>query len=306
MKRRTIELLICFLVGMISYGQAPNWSVNENNFEYTMSFVAFVTIDGTNLSSTNDQVAAFSNGEIRGVTNLIYVESKNRYYAYLTVFSNANNEAINFKVYNSATDTVVDIEKTINFEIGAHYGDLLQAFSVAKPVLNNETALIRFDFDKVDVVNKATSGNTITLIVEERQSVTALNAVFVLSAGAQLLKQGVKVESGNNALDFSSPITFNLLSEDESKRVEWTISVSSNAAIGNLVFYKKDAVCYKGGAIKVQSSESGSTVSLIKGQTSYATQSLVNGEAIFNNLSTGSYTVKVNGFSKNIIINLKE
>ena len=306
MKRRTIELVICLLVGMMSYGQVPNWSVNENDFEYTMSFVAFVNIDGNNLSSTNDMVGAFSDGELRGVTNLIYVANKDRYYAYLTIFSNTNAETISFKIYNSAIDKIVDIDKTKNFEISAHYGNLLQAFSFASPALSNEAEIISLEFQDVAISNRTSNAPNMTFYVDNGQNLETLNAVFELSTGAQLFNGGIAVESGSNALDFSSPIKFQVISEDESKLEEWTISVSYNTAIGNLTFYKKNAVCYNGGAIKVLSTESGTVVTLFKDQTAYTSQTFINGEAIFNNLETGNYTVKAYGFEKGIIINLKE
>jgi hypothetical protein len=306
MKRRTIELVICLFVGMMSYGQAPNWTVNENDFQYTMTFVAFVNIDGNNLSSTSDMVGAFSNGELRGATNLVYVANKDRYYAYLTIFSNANSETINFKVYNSTSDQIVDIAKTVSFDISAHYGNLLQAYSFANPALNNEAEIISFDFQDLVISNRTMSFPNLTLYVDNGQNLETLNAVFELSTGAQLYNGGIALESGSNVLDFSSPITFQVISEDESKLEEWAITVSYNAAIGNLTFYKKDAVCYNGGAIKVLSSVSGSPVTLFKDLTTYASQNLINGEAIFNNLETGNYTVKANGFEKAIIINLKE
>jgi hypothetical protein len=306
MKRRIIELVICFLVGTLSYGQAPNWSVNENNFEYSMTLVAFVNIEGNNLSSTSDMVGAFSNGELRGGTNLTYVSNKDRYYAYLTIFSNNDTETINFQVYNSVTDKVVDISKTINFEVSAHYGDLVQAYSFANPSLNNGAEIVNFEFKNVVTNNRTTSGKNMTLYADKGKNLKELNAVFELSAGSRLLKGGVVVASGSNALDFSSPVAFQVISEDESKLEEWTITVSYNAEIGNVTLYKKNAVCYKGGVIKVVSTVSGSEVKLFKDLTAYATQNIVNGETIFTNLGSGNYTVKINSFEKAIIINLKE
>jgi hypothetical protein len=306
MKRRTIKLVICFLVGTLSYGQAPNWSVNENNFEYSMTLVAFVNIEGDNLSSTNDMVGAFSNGELRGGTNLTYVSNKDRYYAYLTIFSNNDTETINFQVYNSVTDKIVGISKTINFEVSAHYGDLVQAYSFANPSLNSEAEIVNFEFENVFTNNRTTSGNNMTLYTDNGQNLEGLNAVFELSTGSRLLKGGAVVESGNNALDFSSPVAFQVISEDESNLEEWTITVSYNADIGDVTLYKKNAVCYKGGAIKVASTVSGGEVTLLKDLTAYATQNIVNGETIFNNLESGNYTVKINSFEKAIIINLKE
>jgi hypothetical protein len=306
MKRRTIELVICFLVGTLSYGQAPNWSVNENNFEYSMTLVAFVNIEGDNLSSTSDMVGAFSNGELRGGTKLTYVSNKDRYYAYLTIFSNTDTETINFQVYNSVTDKIVDINKTINFEVSAHYGDLVQAYSFANPSLNSGVEIVNFEFKNVFTNNRTTSENNMTLYADNGQNLESLNAVFELSTGARLLKGGAVVVSGNNALDFSSPIAFQVISEDESNLEEWTITVSYNADIGDVTLYKKNAVCYKGGAIKVASTVSGSEVTLFKDLTAYAAQNIVNGETIFTNLESGNYTVKINSFEKAIIINLKE
>jgi hypothetical protein len=271
-----------------------------------MTLVAFVNIEGDNLSSTNDMVGAFSNGELRGGTNLTYVSNKDRYYAYLTIFSNNDTETINFQVYNSVTDKIVGISKTINFEVSAHYGDLVQAYSFANPSLNSEAEIVNFEFENVFTNNRTTSGNNMTLYTDNGQNLEGLNAVFELSTGSRLLKGGAVVESGNNALDFSSPVAFQVISEDESNLEEWTITVSYNADIGDVTLYKKNAVCYKGGAIKVASTVSGGEVTLLKDLTAYATQNIVNGETIFNNLESGNYTVKINSFEKAIIINLKE
>ena len=129
MKNYIYSSILLFFLNVNIFGQSPDsWFVNENNFEYTMSFVTFVNIDGADLANTNDKVAAFVNGECRGVTNLIYVTTKDRYYAYLTVFSNANEEVINFKIYDSANNTVKNVIKKEDWSIG-------NEFKLAKLVL---------------------------------------------------------------------------------------------------------------------------------------------------------------------------
>ncbi len=306
MKRIITNTIVFFFIGITVYGQEPVWSVNENDFEYTMSFVAFLNVDGATLTSTNDKVAAFVGGECRGVTNLIYVSSKDRYYAYFNVFSNTNGEVLNFKVYDSTNDEVVDIVKTVNFEINALYGDLAQAFSFASPALNDEAELISFNFKDVTISNRNIQDNTMTLYVDNGISVSALTSIFEISAGAQLFSESQKLISDSSVLDFTNPVMVEVLSEDESTRNEWEITVSYNAVIGNLTFYKKDAVCYNGGSIKVLSSENGSEVVLLKNQVAQAAQTLSNGEVIFTSLSEGNYTIQVNGFEKQISINLKE
>jgi hypothetical protein len=308
MKNYIYTLILLFFIGSNVFGQAPSWSVDENNFQYTMSFVSFLNLEGTTLSSENDKVAAFVDGECRGVTNLVYVQSKNRYYAYLVVFSNTGNETIDFKAYDAANDNLVDIDKTIAFEINAHYGDLLQAYSLASPALNNKAEILDLTFKDVPISNQTISGKERILSVYDGLELTNLNAIFELSTGAQLFFEGAKVVSGNNALDLSVPVALQVLSEDESSLETWTISVVYDAPIGNLLFYKKNAVCYQGGVIKVVSSESvtGTTVSLFKNQSIHTIQTLTDGETIFSNLEVGDYTVKINNIEKAIRVNLKE
>ena len=306
MKKTILSAVIFLFTGIYAFAQVPTWSVNENDFEYNMSFVAFLNIDGVTLSSTNDMIGAFVNDECRGVTNLIYVPAKDRYYAYFNVFSNTNGEAISFKVYDSANDTVVDISKTINFQINALFGDIAQAFSFASPELNSGADLLNFGFKDVTINNRINNGNEITLFIDNSVDISALTPVFELSTGAQLYQNGMPVISDNDVLDFTNTQAFDVISEDESAVNRWQITVKYNASIGDLAFYKKDAVCYNGGAIKVVSSQNGSNVVVLKDQSEFATQQIINGEALFSNLSAGNYLLKINGLEKEIEISLKE
>ena len=102
--------------------QDPNWSVNAASYQYSMTFTAFLNVDGTTLTASNDKVAAFVGGEIRGVANVVYVSSANKYVAYLSVYANTNNETIRFKIYNSSTNSTVNIDKTETFGIDEHKG----------------------------------------------------------------------------------------------------------------------------------------------------------------------------------------
>lgn len=304
MKNYIYSTLLLFFIGINAFGQAPSWSVNENNFQYTMSFVAFVNVDGVNLSDSNDKVAAFVNGECRGVTNLTYVASEDSYYAYLTVFSNENSEIINFKIYDSTNNVETDVVKTKIFEINEHYGNLFQAYSVANPALRNTAEIIYFDFNDVNVNDTTFAGSQITLDVDFGVDIASLSALFDLSAGAKLFIGTVNQISGNNNMDFSNPLQVHVLSEDQTVLKQWEITV--NKSLGTATYYKKDAVCYTGGVIKVLFTENEVEVLLIKDGATFATQTINNGEAIFSNLEVGEYQVKVSGNNKEIVINLKQ
>jgi hypothetical protein len=71
------------------------------------------------------------------------------------------------------------------------------------------------------------------------------------------------------------------------------------------LFYKKDAVCSTLGAIKVVSKREGSTVQLSYNGKLMDSKPVVNGEAVFLNLMTGSYSVTIGADYKVIVINLK-
>jgi hypothetical protein len=226
----------------------------------------------------------------------------------LVIFSNTGNETINFKAYDAAKDKIIEINSTIDFEINAHRGNLFQSFSLANPALNDQVELLNFEFKNVVISNQTVSGKKIELFVYDGLNVKNLAVLFELSRGAKLFSKGVLVTSGENRFDFSEAVAFQVLSEDESKLETWTVSVVYDAPIGALLFYKKNAVCYQEGAIKVVSSESvnGTTVSLFKGDTMHTIQTFTNGETIFNNLEAGLYKVKVNTIEKIITIELKQ
>ena len=226
MKRKLFFTAVLFFLKLNIYSQSPNWQVNESQFQYTMTVVAFLNIDGTTLSNINDKVGAFVDNELRGTTNLIYVASTNRYLAYLVIFSNSTNETVNFKVYNSNTNKIIDLPKTLNFAINQHYGNVFQAYSLASPVLSNESKIIDYNFEGTTInKNINTKKVTIESNIYVANNINTLNSNFVLSEGAKLFENTNQIVSGNNSLDFSTIKKFNILSEDESVFEEWTVEI---------------------------------------------------------------------------------
>ena len=235
MKTYFYNIVVLLLLQLSVYGQSPNWVVNESQFQYTMSFVSFLNLDGITLTSTNDKVGAFVNGELRGTTNLTYIASTDRYLAYLVVFANTSNETVSFKIYDSVNDRIVDVPQTVNFEIDRHYGNVFQAFSLASPALSSATNIISFSFSGAGVTNSTISNQQISIENNAfiTQNMSALNAVFELSPGAKLYNGINQLLSGNNSLDFSSSNTLHVLSEDESVLQAWTIEVVPETGSGN-------------------------------------------------------------------------
>ena len=225
MKNFIYSTIVLFLVSFSTFGQSPSWTLNENDFQYTMTFVGSLNIDGVRLANVNDKVAAFVNGECRGVTNLIYVATENKYYAYLTVFANTNNETISFKMYDSEKNLVKDVFKTASFTSNANFGNLSQTYIFSNNALRQGAELLDVGFVGVTRNDITIVGNKVTVFLNPGQTVTALNTTFTSSPGATVYIGNVQQTSGSNSFDFSNPVVFKVYSEDLNIVKEWTVAV---------------------------------------------------------------------------------
>jgi hypothetical protein len=221
----SLLVLSCFLVQTIN-AQDPNWSVNSASYQYSMTFTAFLNVNGTTLNGVNDKVAAFVNGEIRGVSAVVYEATANKYVTYLSVFANTDKETINFKIYNSATDLVVDINKSTGFRIDGNVGGIFQSFSIASPQLNENAVFNSFNFAGISSVNEVITSDKVNIVLPDNTSVTTLMAVFETSVNSKVFIDGVLQTSGNTAHNFTNALIYKVLSENEATLTIYEVSVS--------------------------------------------------------------------------------
>jgi hypothetical protein len=229
MKNTIFYILVLFFLSAFStktFGQDPNWSVNPSDFQFSMTFTTFLNVNGTKLTATNDKVAAFVKGEIRGVANITYAATANKYVAYLTVFANTNLEKISFKVYDSSNDNVVDIVKTESFRFNVNLGTLFQSYSLANPALNTQAILNDFNFQSITPNSKNQSGNTFNFVLPIGTNVSNLIPVFTNSARAGVFINQTKQTSGVSSINFSNSKTYAVVSEDEATLENYTINVA--------------------------------------------------------------------------------
>jgi len=303
MKILTFLCLQFVLLSNLVVAQVPNWKVDENDYQYSMTFLAKLSANGKQLVSENDKVGAFVGNTCRGVSGLTFVASKNNYYAYLTVFSNTQDETIQFKLYDSTTNRIIEVSKQVIFKVNEHRGNLFQSFSIAEPTLNNKSELLTFDFMDIKSFSSTIKDDKIDISLYDIYNVTALKPVYTLSKGAKLLKNRVVQNSGENTHDFSLEVQYEVLSEDESSLKKYTVFVKKVPT--PTFFYKKDAVCYAGGVIKVVSTKEGKTVTINKNGKELSNKKIISGEAIFTDLAVDSYIVSIDGEAKVINIALK-
>lgn len=307
MKKRAVIVLFLLISFARLYAQIPtipNWKVIEPDYQYTMTFVAKLNVNGVQLNNPLDLVGAFVGTTCRGISKLTYVASEKSYFAYLTVLSNTPDEVITFYIYDSSKVKVTKVSKTINFVAYQHLGNLFQSYSIAEPALNNKAEIVSFDFLNIKTLSSIISTGSIKLGIPESNPLDNLTPVYVLSNGARLFKNRIVQSSGSTSMSFVAPINFEVLSEDESNLSTYTVEVTptQNTPLG---FYKKDAVCYEGGVIKVVFPMEKENVVLSRGGVILSTQTITNGQAIFSNLTEGTYIINVRGILKEIKINLK-
>jgi hypothetical protein len=303
MQKRIVIFIFLWISAASLFAQAPNWKANEPSYQYTMTFIAKLNMDGVQLTNPNDMVGAFVGTTCRGVSKLTYVPNAKSYYAYLTIFSNTPGETITFYLYNSTSNKIAKVTKTVNFVSYENIGNLFQSYSIAEPTLNDKADILSFDFLNIKSLSSLIAAGSVKINISESFPLANLTPVFTISKGASLLKNRVIQTSGSVANNFTAPVIYEVLSEDESTLSTYTVNVTQS--LDPPLFYKKDAICVALGAIKVVSKREGNVAQLSYNGKQIDSKPITNGEAIFTGLLSGTYVATIGSDFKVIVINLK-
>lgn len=130
------------LVKLKVYADMPsNWNVNTSLYSNNMSIVGQIRINNVISTNPDNVLAAFVNGECRGVASLQYFPQIDRYFAFLNVYSNVTQgETLEFKIWNAGEGKIhSDVTPQIQFVTNGQIG------SIANPEVFNATdKLTRF------------------------------------------------------------------------------------------------------------------------------------------------------------------
>ena len=111
--------------------QMPDWSVNPNDFEHSMSMIGQLQVAGVTSEDIEDQVAAFIDGECVGVASPIYNARYDAYFVMLNIYSNGNNQPVAFKVFDASTGNVypaVETSSAVTFVTNSVIGNMNNPF----------------------------------------------------------------------------------------------------------------------------------------------------------------------------------
>lgn len=124
----------------------------------------------------------------------------------MSVYANKDNETIRFKIYESATQTVVDVARNKVFSMDGNIGGIFQFYSIASPKLSESTLINSFNFSGVTVLSTSISSNKTHITLPETTDVIFLTTVFNASINATVYVDDALQILGSNLHDSTNPI----------------------------------------------------------------------------------------------------
>jgi gliding motility-associated-like protein len=170
-----IGVLLILVQGLKA--QAPSWTLNPADYQYTMSIVGTGLFDCQSTVDPNDRVAAFINDSLAGYANFnTVVGSKS--FAYLTIYSNVpSGEIIVYKMYDASTNQVVEAKFGDVFQQNASVGTAVNPFK-----FKTDYSLDALSLSTDTLFDYTTAGDTICtfalfneLMLEEIATYTFIN-----------------------------------------------------------------------------------------------------------------------------------
>lgn len=118
----------------------PVLVLDPSQFTQSMNIIGKVKLEGVFTDDLYDKVVAMVNGEVRGMTNVIFDPDFNEYFVYLTVYSNqVNNENMLFYIWDASDGKLKEASLNDTLSIPFLADDLIGKYNA--PALFNNTAV---------------------------------------------------------------------------------------------------------------------------------------------------------------------
>ncbi len=112
---------------IVSRGAPPLpqvWSVDPTQYEHNMTLIGMFQYNDTNATMEDMELGAFVGEQIRGAAQAVYIESLDAYMFFLTSYANTIGEQFHFKLYDPATDEMLDLTEQMAFSPNLHQGSI--------------------------------------------------------------------------------------------------------------------------------------------------------------------------------------
>lgn len=229
--KKFIYLLAALLcLNTISWATAPNWSIESNKYEFSTSFTAVVELDGIEIQNEEDQLAAWVNGELRGVIKPTYVQNLDRYYFFLLTYSNvASNEELSFSYYDASEDQIIDLVNLESFVNDKNQGSFSTPYVFSNKKIGEVVSFSFVGITSTSVFD--TTNNSIILKVDDGTDLTNLVANFNFVGSTNVTVNGVEQTSGVTSNDFTNQVTYVVTTSEG--EISWTVKMEVLSIVTN-------------------------------------------------------------------------
>jgi hypothetical protein len=103
----------------------PGWSVNRHAYQYNMTVIAALNLEGNECRGEDHLIGAFVDGECRGVGRPMYLSTINRSVAFLMIHSNSvAGEKVEFQAFIPDERAVYNVAEAISYEADGSMGTI--------------------------------------------------------------------------------------------------------------------------------------------------------------------------------------
>ena len=149
MKNLKFKFFLCltFTIQSISILKAqPSWSVNPNDYEYSMTVTGILFIDGNYSNNVNDVIGVFNGETCVGLASPDVVFNDYNI-IFMIVYSNVLSDSLDVRVFNSLTNEIIEY-LPIEFSIDAINGSIDNPFVFSQsPITYGCTDSLAFNYN---------------------------------------------------------------------------------------------------------------------------------------------------------------
>lgn len=220
---------MCMLMIWQTQAQTPSWSVNPSSYQYNMNFTLVLNMNYTESRDVADKVGAFINTTCVGVQSVNFVQSINRYVAYLTVYSNSVvGDSVSFKMYDASANSTFDFSKKYAFVPNSSIGLTSKPVVLSSPLLSNEATILSFGVNN-QVQTSIITSTTVSAMIVSSTAKNLLTTTVTTPALSTIRyanqKDGTYNLYSSTGIDFTNVVYFKIISADESTEKIYSILI---------------------------------------------------------------------------------
>lgn len=199
----------------------PLLVLDPTKFTQSMNVIGKIKIDGVFTDDFYDKIVALVNGEVRGMTNVIFDTALNEYFVYLTIYSNnLSGEDISFYIWDASDGKLKEASLGGNLFVPFVADTLLGTYRI--PAIFTNTAV---------------TGQQIKL--NQGWTWTSFNVTDARFANLNLLTKGLLLNT-SDLVESNSPALFDAYQYNAINPTQsaWSGTISGNGGISNSKMYK--------------------------------------------------------------------